>query len=476
VRFDVLTLFPGMFPPVLGESVIGRAIDAGLVELNLVDIRDFSRDKHRKTDDYAYGGGTGLVMTPQPVYDAWLSLQADGAPAGGAPSNGRRPRTVYLSPQGKPFTQQKAIELAREPRLILLCGHYEGVDERVLELIVDEEISIGDYVLTGGEIPAMALIDSVSRLVPGVLPNEDAYTEESHYRGVLEYPQYTRPEVFMGKAVPEVLLSGHHKNIEAWRREQSAERTRERRPDIAPPVPKERRRLLLDRAGNVRELGGYPTKGGGVTRWRTFLRADIPLRLTGEDRAFLLAYGLTTVIDLRSREEAVRKPNAFCDDDRVQYCLCPLIAEDRMVRLITEGKFSDLYLAIADEGMEGVAAAFRILAETRGARMFHCTVGKDRTGVLAALLLAVCDVPFEDILADYQVSYTHNRARFGGIDYAKQGPGGMPWGYELNSDPANIERFLTHLNAKHGGARAYLEAAGVGEDVLMRIRADFVEA
>jgi tRNA (guanine37-N1)-methyltransferase len=238
LRFDILTLFPGMFPPVLGESVIGRAVRAGAVELNLVDIRAFSRDKHHKTDDYPYGGGTGLVMTPQPLYDAWASV-AFPAPPGGiaaAPTSAapceRLGRTIVLSPQGARLTQQAAISLSREPRLILVCGHYEGMDERVLELLGGEELSIGDYVLTGGEIPAMALVDCVSRLVPGVLPSEEAWREESHVDGLLEFPQYTRPERFMGLGVPEVLLSGHHRKIQEWRRARSVERTRRKRPDM----------------------------------------------------------------------------------------------------------------------------------------------------------------------------------------------------------------------------------------------------
>ena len=222
--FDILTIFPGMFEPVLRESIIGRAVQNGILTVNAVNIRDFSENKHDKTDDYPYGGGCGMVMTPQPIYDAWKSV------TGGEKKPGVH--TIYLSPQGKTLTQKKALQLSRQERLVLLCGHYEGVDERVLELIVDEEISVGDYVLTGGELPAMVLVDCISRLIPGVLPTEDAYKNDSHFNGLLEFPQYTRPACFMGKTVPDILLSGHHANIEKWRMEKSLERTREKRPDL----------------------------------------------------------------------------------------------------------------------------------------------------------------------------------------------------------------------------------------------------
>lgn len=221
MRIDVLTLFPEMMEAVLGESIIGRARKAGLVEFSFVNIRDFSADKHRRVDDYPYGGGTGMLMTPQPIYDAYRSVASDEA------------KVIYLSPQGEVFHQEIAKRLAaEESHLILLCGHYEGVDERVLEEIVDMELSIGDYVLTGGEIPAMAVADAVVRLLPGVLAGTESFTGESHYNGLLEYPQYTRPPVFMGREVPEVLLSGHHKNILAWQKEQSELRTRQKRPDL----------------------------------------------------------------------------------------------------------------------------------------------------------------------------------------------------------------------------------------------------
>ena len=218
MKFDVLTLFPEMFKS-LDESIIGRAKEKGLIEINLINIRDFSKNKHKKVDDTPYGGGAGMVMMPDVVYDAYSSVKDDKA------------KVIYLSPQGKVLNQDKVKELSKENHLILLCGHYEGIDQRVLDEIVDEEISIGDYVLTGGELPAMVLIDSVSRYVQGVL-SEDSKNEESFSGNLLEYPQYTRPEEFRGKKVPEVLISGHHENIRKWREEKSLEVTKKKRPDL----------------------------------------------------------------------------------------------------------------------------------------------------------------------------------------------------------------------------------------------------
>lgn len=222
-RFHILTLFPEMVMDGLNTSIIGRAIDAGLLEINAVNIRDYSTNKHMKVDDYPYGGGAGLVMQPEPVYRAYEDLTKDMK---------KKPRVVYLTPQGTTFHQEMAKELAKEEELVFLCGHYEGIDERVLEEIVTDYVSIGDYVLTGGELPAMVMIDSISRLVPGVLHNDDSAGDESFENGLLEYPQYTRPPVFLDKEVPEVLLSGHHENIRKWRHEQSVKRTKERRPDL----------------------------------------------------------------------------------------------------------------------------------------------------------------------------------------------------------------------------------------------------
>ena len=218
MKFDVLTLFPEMFE-CLKESIIGRAMEKDLIQINLINIRDFSRDKHKKVDDTPYGGGAGMVIRPDVVYDAYQSIQD------------KKAKVIYLSPQGQVLNQTKVKELSTEEHLILLCGHYEGIDQRVLDEIVDEEISIGDYVLTGGELPTMVLIDSVSRYVTGVL-NEDSTKEESFSNKLLEYPQYTRPEEFRGKKVPEVLISGHHKNIKEWREEKSLEVTKNKRPDL----------------------------------------------------------------------------------------------------------------------------------------------------------------------------------------------------------------------------------------------------
>ena len=222
MQFDVLTLFPEMFE-ILNESVIGKAKEKGLININLINIRDFSKDKHKKVDDTPYGGGAGMVLMPDVVYDAYKSIKDDKA------------KVIYMSPQGKKLSQDKVEELSKQEHLILLCGHYEGIDQRVIDTIVDEEISIGDYVLTGGELPAMVLIDSVSRYIEGVL-KEDSTKEESFSNGLLEYPQYTRPEVFEEQRVPEVLLSGHHQNIDKWRREQSLKITLNKRPDLLQKV------------------------------------------------------------------------------------------------------------------------------------------------------------------------------------------------------------------------------------------------
>ena len=223
MRFHILTLFPDMVEQGLHTSIIGRAVEKGLLAIEAVNIRDYTVDKHKKVDDYPYGGGAGMVMQAQPIYDAYLSI---------VEKIGYRPRTIYLTPQGPLFTQQAAKEFALEEDVILLCGHYEGVDERVLEEIVTDYISIGDYVLTGGELPAMIMIDAISRLVPGVLHNDVSAEFESFQDNLLEYPQYSRPEVWHDRKVPEILMSGHHANIEKWRREQSVIRTAKNRPDL----------------------------------------------------------------------------------------------------------------------------------------------------------------------------------------------------------------------------------------------------
>ncbi len=221
-QFFVLTLFPEMIEQTLSHSIMGRAQRDGFISIEATNIRDYTLNKQKHVDDYPYGGGAGMVMQGQPIYDAYQSLmpRAKGA------------RVVYMTPQGRPFTQRVAEELAQEESLVFLCGHYEGVDERLIEEIVTDEISLGDFVLTGGELAAITIIDAVSRLVPGVLGKEESFADESFSDGLLEYPQYTRPPVFMGREVPEVLLSGHHANVAKWRREQALLRTAKKRPDL----------------------------------------------------------------------------------------------------------------------------------------------------------------------------------------------------------------------------------------------------
>lgn len=223
MRIDIMTLFPEMCDTVMNESIIGRAQRAGKVEIHCTNIRDFAGNKHNKVDDMPYGGGMGMVMAAKPIYDCYQSLYGEGE---------QKPHLIYLSPKGKTLTQARVVELSRLDRIVLLCGHYEGVDERVIEEIVDEEISVGDYVVTGGELPAMLLADAVCRMLPGVLSDELCFEEESHFSGLLEYPQYTRPAEWHGRTVPEVLLSGDHARVDKWRRKQSLEITRERRPEL----------------------------------------------------------------------------------------------------------------------------------------------------------------------------------------------------------------------------------------------------
>ena len=247
MHFHILTLFPEMVMDGLGTSITGRAMKKGAISVDAINIRDYAQNKHGQVDDYPYGGGAGMVMQPGPVYRAYEAVkdqieQGKRLECAATDDNetmeyitadkGKQLRVVYMTPQGKVFNQEIAQELAQEEDLVLLCGHYEGIDERVLDRIVTDHISIGDYVLTGGELPAMVVIDAVSRMVPGVLHNDVSAEFETFHDDLLEYPQYTRPEEFMGERVPDVLLSGHHKNIEAWRLERSIERTKERRPEL----------------------------------------------------------------------------------------------------------------------------------------------------------------------------------------------------------------------------------------------------
>lgn len=223
MKITIMTLFPEMCNAVLDESIIGRARKSGIIEIDTVNIRDFTHDKHNRVDDAPYGGGMGMLMQTQPIYDCFASLCSE---------DGKKPHLIYMSAQGKTLTQKRVKELSQLPNIAILCGHYEGVDERIIEEIVDEEISVGDYVLTGGELPALILSDSIARMIDGVLPNDEAKELESHYSGLLEYPQYTRPPEWHGRKVPDILLSGHHGNIDKWRREKTLERTLERRPDM----------------------------------------------------------------------------------------------------------------------------------------------------------------------------------------------------------------------------------------------------
>ena len=245
MRIKVFTLFPEMLRPMLSQSILGRAVEAGLIGVELIDIRDYTLDKHRRTDDYPFGGGAGMVMSAQPIVDAF---------AANLPGDFRGKR-IYLSPRGRTLTQKVVEELAREEALVLLCGHYEGVDQRALDTVIDEELSIGDYVLTGGELGALVVIDAVSRLIPGVLGSDESSEDESFTTGLLEYPQYTRPADFRGQKVPEVLLGGNHADIVAWRREQALELTLERRPELLETAPlTDADRDMLDRLKRAREI------------------------------------------------------------------------------------------------------------------------------------------------------------------------------------------------------------------------------
>ncbi len=223
MRIDIATLFPEMCEAVLSESIVGRARKKGVIEIYCHQIRDYTMDKHRRVDDIPYGGGMGMVMQAEPIYNCFKAI---------CEQLGKKPHTIYMTPKGSVLTQKKAVELSKMENLLILCGHYEGVDQRILDKIVDEEISIGDYVLTGGELPAAVLTDAVARMCGGVLASPECFEEESHFNGLLEYPHYTRPEIWEGEAVPSVLLSGHHKNISQWRLEKSLEITKERRPDM----------------------------------------------------------------------------------------------------------------------------------------------------------------------------------------------------------------------------------------------------
>lgn len=263
LRIDILTLFPRMFAGPFEESMIKRAVDRGLLDIRLHDLREYTHDRHRTVDDYPYGGGAGMILKPEPLFEGVEAIVASGEP-------GVRPRVILLTPQGRRLVQDAAVRLSQEKWLLLICGHYEGVDERVREALIDEEVSIGDFVLTGGELAAMVLVDAVSRLVPGVLGEEESVREESFADGLLEYPQYTRPPEFRGMTVPEVLISGHHEKIRLWRRRESLRRTLLRRPDLlaSARLSAEDERLLAElrrhlAAGEGREGEGAGDDGAG---------------------------------------------------------------------------------------------------------------------------------------------------------------------------------------------------------------------
>lgn len=249
MRIDIMTLFPELVETVLSESIIGRARKAELLDIRTYNIRDYSEDKNRRVDDTPYGGGMGMLMAAPPIYNCYVSLLKDSPLPEGA-----KTKTLYMSPRGKTLTQEMAKELASFDRLIILCGHYEGVDQRIIDEIIDEEVSIGDYVLTGGEIPACIVADAVGRLVPGVLSDKECFEKESFEDGLLEFPQYTRPAVFHGVSVPDVLLSGHHANIEKWRHEKAVEITKKNRPDMAeklPPEPEKKKKRTKKKSEEV---------------------------------------------------------------------------------------------------------------------------------------------------------------------------------------------------------------------------------
>lgn len=243
MKIDILTLFPEFFSSLINWSIIGRAYEENKVAINSINIRGFSQNKHKKVDDYPFGGGSGMVMKPEPIFDAINSVKNENS------------RIIYLSPQGRKFNQELANELSKEEHLVLLCGHYEGIDNRIIDHYVDEEISIGDFVLTGGEIPAMIIIDAVVRLLPGVLRSDESFIEESHYNGLLEYPQYTRPREFNGYSVPDILLSGNHQKIEDWRKEEALKATLLKRPDLLEKkILSKEEKVILSKIKNDLEL------------------------------------------------------------------------------------------------------------------------------------------------------------------------------------------------------------------------------
>lgn len=280
-NYYILTLFPDMIMNGLNTSITGRAKANGLINFDAVNIRDFTKEKHGHVDDYPYGGGAGMVMQPQPIYDAYRYVEE---------KSGKPDRVVYVTPQGKVFNQEMAKEFATDDNIVFLCGHYEGVDERILDMIVTDYVSIGDYVLTGGELPAMVMIDSISRMVPGVLNNDVSAQDESFSDGLLEYPQYTRPVEFMGMKVPDVLMSGHHKNIDAWRKEQSLKRTMERRPELLDNKTYSDREEMIAKLMNMMTeyFNGDPKRIQHFTKVYAYAKNIGVLENIDSDTAFIL--------------------------------------------------------------------------------------------------------------------------------------------------------------------------------------------
>ncbi len=315
-NYYILTLFPDMIMNGLNTSITGRAKANGLINFDAVNIRDFTKEKHGHVDDYPYGGGAGMVMQPQPIYDAYRYVEE---------KSGKPDRVVYVTPQGKVFNQEMAKEFATDDNIVFLCGHYEGVDERILDMIVTDYVSIGDYVLTGGELPAMVMIDSISRMVPGVLNNDVSAQDESFSDGLLEYPQYTRPVEFMGMKVPDVLMSGHHKNIDAWRKEQSLKRTMERRPELLDNKTYSDRAEMIAKLMNMMTeyFNGDPKRIQHFTKVYAYAKNIGVLENIDSDTAFILeTAAIVHDIGIKKGEEKYER----CDG-KIQEELGPYEAE-----------------------------------------------------------------------------------------------------------------------------------------------------
>lgn len=326
-NYYILTLFPDMIMNGLNTSITGRAKANGLINFDAVNIRDFTKEKHGHVDDYPYGGGAGMVMQPQPIYDAYRYVEE---------KSGKPDRVVYVTPQGKVFNQEMAKEFATDDNIVFLCGHYEGVDERILDMIVTDYVSIGDYVLTGGELPAMVMIDSISRMVPGVLNNDVSAQDESFSDGLLEYPQYTRPVEFMGMKVPDVLMSGHHKNIDAWRKEQSLKRTMERRPELLDNKTYSDRAEMIAKLMNMMTeyFNGDPKRIQHFTKVYAYAKNIGVLENIDSDTAFILeTAAIVHDIGIKKGEEKYGR----CDG-KIQEELGPYEAEKILKNVVIQKK------------------------------------------------------------------------------------------------------------------------------------------